>query len=111
MKLNDPKMIGRLHRQYLYLREFGFIKFCQHVLRTIYRSRLMVFEGDLSRPIEETKAKLPVTMRILSMKEADIEHLARFWKARSDMPEEKQDVRGLNHQSVIERGPMSGCRI
>lgn len=64
-----------------YYRENGFLKFCRYALVNslfIYQ-KYTVFERDLSEPIEEAQAKIPINVRLLSRNGYDIDRLVEFW--------------------------------
>jgi hypothetical protein len=63
----------------LHYKEKGFLEFCKRVcIRSVMYGKFAVFEGDLSKPVEEVHAKIPINIRALLMDEADIGRLVKF---------------------------------
>ena len=63
-----------------YYKKEGFKKLCKYVYANLFTyQKMIVFERDLSGPIEEVHAKIPINIRLLSRDESDIDRLVEFW--------------------------------
>lgn len=63
-----------------YYKEKGFGEFCRHIcVDSIRYDKMVFFERDLSKLLEEVHARIPIKIRLLSQSEKDISRLTEFW--------------------------------
>ena len=63
-----------------YYKKEGFLKLCKFACVNLFvYQKITVFERDLSGPIEEVHAKVPINIRLLYRDESDIDRLVEFW--------------------------------
>ena len=71
---------NKLHSLANYYKNEGFLRLCKYIFTHLFvYERYLIFERDLSEPIEEKQAKIPINIRMLSKSDDDINRLAEFW--------------------------------
>jgi len=71
-----------------YHRKHGFLRLCTFLLRHLFVvSRMAVFERDLSRPLEDVRVGIPITVKLLRNDESGIDRLVGFWPDFYSPPE------------------------
>lgn len=77
MIANYTRKLRILHDYY---KKKGLLNLCKFVCANLVRyQKFTVFERDLSEPIEELPAKIPIDIRLVSREESDIDKLVKFW--------------------------------
>lgn len=79
-----------------YYKKEGFLKLCEFVCANLFvYQKLTVFERNLSGPIEEVHAKIPINIGLLSRDKSDIDRLVEFWPDSYAHPPEGANIKEM----------------